>query len=268
METENKCSEQLLENFSKIHLTYINQIFGDLSVREIIAEKYYILQQQVNEEFNINITNTQPIYDFSKTTLMGRDGLTEHHLLTTNGSIKCSIEDNIQNIDVDINDTLCQSYSLLNYFHIPIATDKKERQMQMIKLYKVLLHNSEFIEELNQIIMNLVSMSKKPLTKASRATQRKQDKWIDYIQTRQMNLFKTSQFVRKNINEIQEIIKQNIIDALQHWENYGYLYFIGNGNCNSYETYLFINRPRQTRSQARVVGGKKRKRKTKRKRRT
>ena len=33
-----QCTERKLENFGKKHITYINQIFGDMGVREIIAE--------------------------------------------------------------------------------------------------------------------------------------------------------------------------------------------------------------------------------------
>ena len=36
----NNCSEINLEIFSKEHYTYINQIFGDETIREIIKEMY------------------------------------------------------------------------------------------------------------------------------------------------------------------------------------------------------------------------------------
>ena len=35
-----KCSEENLLNFSEKHYTYINQIFGDATVRQIIEEEY------------------------------------------------------------------------------------------------------------------------------------------------------------------------------------------------------------------------------------
>ena len=34
------CSKEKLEEFSKKHFTYINQIFGDATVRQIIEEEY------------------------------------------------------------------------------------------------------------------------------------------------------------------------------------------------------------------------------------
>ena len=50
------CTERKLINFSKKHYTYINQIFGDISVREIIKEIY------PNDKFNFVVLKALVFY--------------------------------------------------------------------------------------------------------------------------------------------------------------------------------------------------------------
>jgi hypothetical protein len=233
---ETKCSEEELEIFGKEMYTYINQIFGDQTVRSIINDFYMPLQEQMNIAFGLNILSyTQPIYDFSIIQIPEME--TEHHILVKRlrpMEILCSVDLNIQNITKDINDTLCQSYSLLNYFHIPIATDKKERQLQMIRMYRILLNNNELKQKIiDEIIDNYKNLLKQN-TKASRRKLKQSDKWYDFTNPKNPLLF------RKTSSQIFE----NIQNTLDKWNNFGYLYFIGEGNCNSYEIYLNSKRKR------------------------
>ena len=63
-----KCEKINLELFSKQHYTYINQIFGDLTIREIIKETYAPREW----EFEIEAANAD--FEYSN-----------HHILTKPG---------------------------------------------------------------------------------------------------------------------------------------------------------------------------------------
>jgi hypothetical protein len=188
------CSDIKLESFSKEHFTYINQIFGDQTVREIISEIY------PNRKYEFGIEETGEEFENSS-----------HHVLinkATNTSI-CSVDTGYQNILINKNDTLCQSYSLLTYFKIPINPDQKQRQFDMIAMYRdYLLSNPTFIAELNDIITN------KDNNKL----------WTDYTYNNTNNKIKYVVMDKRGI-------LQKIKNVLTKWENYGYLYFIGDGKC-------------------------------------
>lgn len=125
---------QKLDSFSKRHYTYINQIFGDLTIRKIISELF------PSENY---ILSTKK-YD-----------TTHHHIVKYKNSRKiwCSFNKGYQHYTCD---TLCQSYSLLKYFQPTdseeIFQDPKELQMEMIKMYRKLLASSQFINALSQVI--------------------------------------------------------------------------------------------------------------------
>jgi hypothetical protein len=123
-------------------MTYINQIFGDITVRQIIQELY------PRKHANLQVINT----NFH----------TDHHVLELNGNILCSVEFGYQDPEVDINDTLCQSYTLMSYLEIPFdktpskfATDRQkyDKQLSMIKMYRTILKNKDFINAFSNEIV-------------------------------------------------------------------------------------------------------------------
>ena len=120
------CSKEKLEEFSKQHFTYINQIFGDATVREIIEEEY-------PTTYKFEVEETGADFDFSfHHTVKDRD---DDHVI-------CSVAEGYQDIYKNKNDTLCQSYSLMNYFDIEIPVDKKEKQMVMIQMYRDIINGT------------------------------------------------------------------------------------------------------------------------------
>jgi hypothetical protein len=132
---------------------------------------------------------------------------TDHHVLSSKkrGSI-CSVNQGHQNPDIDVNDTLCQSYSLLNYFNIRIAKDKKAKQVAMVKMYRTkLLNNPAFIKKLDEVIHAENVGTWKDHTKQSSGNH-----------NLQMNKAKILSEIRKTLDQ---------------WEDYGYHYFIGDGTC-------------------------------------
>ena len=129
-----KLSNNTLEQFGRKHLTYINQIFGDMTVREIISEvfpnkQYTFKVEQAGQGFEIN---------------------TDHHILydISNNQTVCSTKMRCnghicQDIRRDVNDTLCQSYPL--FIAKKIKRGKKERQIEMVRMYREILNNELFI---------------------------------------------------------------------------------------------------------------------------
>lgn len=131
------CTKEKLEQFSLEHFTFINQFFGDETVREVIAECF------PNDKYEFKIEK------------VGHGAF--HHVLIgkTNGTKEkrvCSFEKGHQNMETDKNDTLCQSYSLLTYLGVRIKKDKKQKQIDMVAMYEALLEDKEFKKKLSATI--------------------------------------------------------------------------------------------------------------------
>jgi hypothetical protein len=132
-----------------------------------------------------------------------------HHVLVTtkDNKEKCSVDDGFQNVNINSHDTLCQSYSLLTYRNKKIHCSQKERQMDMIKMYREFLENDEFINLLNDEVI----------------TNKKNKKlWKNYASHKKKTVYVTM--------KIDSIVK-HINKVLDLWEAYGYYWFIGDGTC-------------------------------------
>jgi len=170
-----------LNKFSKEHFTFINQFFGDQTVREVIAQVF------PNKKYRFEIED----YETS-----------HHHVLYDIKKKRkiCSIENNIQDMHIDKNDTLCQSYSLLTFFNLSIDENKVKRQMDMINMYESILESKYFRKTLEETI-----------DIPNRA-------WRDY---------------RAEGNPPLTLQKSSFYSAikrtLNHWREYGYHFFIGKG---------------------------------------
>ena len=195
-----KLSNNTLEQFGRKHLTYINQIFGDMTVREIISEvfpnkQYTFKVEQAGQGFEIN---------------------TDHHILydISNNQTVCSTKMRCnghicQDIRRDVNDTLCQSYSLLVYRKKKIKRGKKERQIEMVRMYREILNNEMFIYKFKKEILS---------------NHKNKGLWSNYVKNKN-GLFK--------LEMNGETILYKIYEALNNWEDYGYMYFIGKGEVIS-----------------------------------
>lgn len=219
-----ECTNTLLHNFSNEHFTYINQIFGDMSVRDIIMKIY----KNPKYEFFPEPVETEAF----------ESGF--HHILISkkpekNGEKKklyCSVDFGFQNLSINKNDTLCQSYSLLQYLNIPIdkhysykdnspiITEKSTMlvQREMINMYRKILKNKKFIKEFH---------------------------FIDFENSFDENgekMFRN--YTKKNSPPLnldsKEILKQ-VHKVLDEWEQYGYRFFMGTGKCKNKELVHDIN---------------------------
>ena len=206
------CSAEKLLAFSKKHYTYINQIFGDASVRKIIEEEY-------PTTWEFKVAKAGPEF-----------GNSFHHTVRDREDpqlIICSGEDGVQDLNKNVNDTLCQSYSLMNFFEIPIQLSEEKgklkqiyhetNQRAMVQMYRNLLDGN--IENYEGIDF------KEILTNEILSDKRNKKLWRD---------FSTS---RGNVNMDPEVLFKNIEDTLDEWEDYGYWFFIGKGECPTHSTY-------------------------------
>ena len=140
--TKDLCTQRKLDHFKWKHLTYINQFFGDMSVREIISEVY----PNKCLEFKVEKAGE------------GFEENTEHHVLYDKTKKKkiCSVDTlKLQNTNINKYDTLCQSYTLLVYFDRKMFKTHKARQMEMIQMYRDILANRTLIKKIdNEIVSN------------------------------------------------------------------------------------------------------------------
>lgn len=205
------CTDEKLNEFSHEHYTYINQIFGDLTVREIISEVF------PNKKYIFDAVESGAEFEGSY-----------HHVLinTKTNEEVCSVDNGYQNIYINKNDNLCQSYSLLTYFNENIHPDQKQRQMDMIKMYRNILNNKKFIKNFKDII--------KP--------KKKEDMW------KISNNNNSTVHMKYDMNNILKKIK----DVLDNWEEYGYYYFIGEGKCPVEPKKTTISSTRTTRKNTQV----------------
>jgi hypothetical protein len=204
------CRNEKLEKFSRMQYSYINQVFGDRTVRGYISALY----PNPNYRFFVELTAK---YD-------------RHHVLkkipqepgtgTTKPKPKrefwCSVDNGLQDDRINENDTFCQTYTLMEYLHVPIPEDQKEKQMEMIRMYRDLLSRKDFIEG------RVVKWTKKGNPK----------KTLHGLSAIDTSAWKdTTDGTEKDFpTEIDDIVEK-IEETLDEWEAYGYHYFIGNGQC-------------------------------------
>ena len=207
------CSAEKLLAFSKKHYTYINQIFGDATVRQIIEEEYPTTWQ-------FKVAKAGPEF-----------GNSFHHTVRDREQpemIVCSGIDGVQDLNKNVNDTLCQSYSLMNYFEIPIQLSEEKgklkqiyhetNQKAMIQMYRDLLDGN--IENYEGIDF------KEILTNEILSDKRNKKLWRNFMSPR-----------GGHVNMKPEVLFKNIEDTLDEWEEYGYWFFIGKGECPTHNTY-------------------------------
>jgi len=201
------CTNEKLIQFGNAHYTFINQIFGDKGVREEIAKiwrtnihKYKMDLDNLDEDSGFDDENHHVIYlkddegKFSK----------EKKWCSAYGCEEPGEEfpPCYQDISRDINDTLCQSYALLKYlgYTFPRGTSRaarKQLQMNMVAMYRMIITNDQFREVLNDFEIS---------------------SWENFVDG-------------GVLHPDPAVLLENISNVLDEWEAYGYHYFIGKGTC-------------------------------------
>ena len=231
------CTNDSLEEFYSAWYTYINQVFGDEEVRELIQDYYK------DPEYKLEARLHGPGEPFEGT---------HHHIVSyknkKNKMIICSAEQGYQNIDKNKNDMLCQSYSLMNYLHRPMepADPKNDdndvynmrRQQKMVEMYREFLADTTFLQKLNTLFKKIKKDEPR--------------RWLSYINASNKYDSNEHEKTKKFLKPVDwDNIVQEIEKVLYIWERYGYWEFIKKGKCPD-EEYISVlqtpNAPRGKRS--------------------
>lgn len=215
------CNNDNLIIFGRAHMSYINQIFGDETIRDIIQEVFPMGGKLVIEPADENFE-----YSVHHVYYMNEDEdplseLTEEEQAARGENFVdtriCSVANEYQDIDVDVNDTLCQSYSLMAFLQIEFDTtpsknanraQKYAKHKAMIKMYRDILDYPDFHWKLAAIVKD--SKNKKL--------------WKDTVD--EAHPFYINQRF-KTVDRLVSTIKR----VLTIWENYGWHYFVEQGTC-------------------------------------
>lgn len=168
--------------FGNYFETYINQILGDQTVREMISEIW-------------------PRKGLRFKTITDEGG--DHHIVIDDDGYEYNSKNTLQtNSDKD---NLCQTYSLAFWFgKILSKRCRKRNQMEIIELIKKIFSNEKFISLLNEDLIK--NETNKHL-------------WSIYAQRKPNGPYvKTGKYVKMHI----DIIRKNIFKTLKIWKEYGY----------------------------------------------
>lgn len=206
--TMTECTQTKLSNFGKKHFTFINQFFGDVQIRKIITEIF------PNKNYRLEVEAADETFEYSKHHYLYQIKYDKNgNELVGKGKKVCSVAGKYQNIYINKNDTLCQSYTLLRYlgYNFNLKMTRKEIQSRMCQMYKKIIENEQFIHIMKKEVL--------PLSE-------NKNRWIDY--TKGNEPFITMKQLRGSNNNYEYLFR-NINDVLSKWESYGYSYFIGEG---------------------------------------
>ena len=180
-----------LVKFSWMHYTNINQIFGDLEVRDIIEHVFpndkIGFEHYTDEEFGFH----HYVYD-------------KYTLNTT-----CSIGEKVQDTSVNVNDNLCATYSILAYFGVPFVADPMENQMNMIRVCRKIINNKRFVASVKAAILT---------------DPQERKRWEIYNRVTEKSRERAY-----HVNMDPVAFWEKIRGVLDEWEEFGHIFFIGDG---------------------------------------
>ena len=201
-----KCSKEDLNKFSHLHTAFINQIFGDITVREIIKECF-------PKKGFFTVEKGEGAFLHSS-----------HHVFSPSKYAKkiCSADNRYQNTDTDTNDTLCQSYSLMSYFEMNFDKTpsdvasilvKYRRQIFMCHMYRFILASPEFLKKFKEVLHE----ENNALWKYPVREDEDDPDCICIIKE-----LKTSEKIVSIIHKVLSI-----------WEHYGWKHYVLKGTCST-----------------------------------
>jgi hypothetical protein len=220
-------SNQKLCEFGMDHYNYVNQLLGDLTIREIIQEEFkspedwILFTVRAGHDFDDSFHHlcVKPgSINPSKATVKQLKEILEKEGVSTKGLKNkpdyvyktwlvlkdtdtdavdswCSVDEGLQNIHTHPQNTLCQSYSVMKYLGFIKDTDKnptKDLQNRMAEMWKLIVSNKNIS---GQIIFSV--------------TQKSDD----------------GEFLMKDVSPRSKGIIKKINKILDEWRDYGWKYF-------------------------------------------
>ena len=225
MSLQSEITSQDLIDFSGWFQTYINQVFGSSSVRQAIGEMYE------NSE-----------YELMDPVMLTQDGF--HHILRVkkptitpniDGIWSSDMVEDYQDMTVNHNDTLCQSYTLAKLANVlpgdpdPCDIDKHiSNQMAIVSFYRDIIKRSGFIDCMGDIFNNVYDvMQFKDKAEREYTLQETAAVWKDFTKRGHPSISLPKGDICERQRYTQRFI-QHISDTLDMWEDYGYMWFVGN----------------------------------------
>jgi len=227
-----KSDKKMLDDFSHLFVTYINQIFGDRTLRTIIYEEFgkksynkdlrfglvafHRHEDPSDEWVEANEKDSVPkkeasYYDDKKDQVTLEDSDNNHHVLydVKNKRYIDSVNTEgmkYQHQERDENDSLCQSYTLMFFLDFEMDNDPIQKQMQIIGMYEWLLKQKNFLNKVRKEMFYKKDQDN--------------EHWID----EEGNILPTQNKI------VFQYLIHRIKDTLVLWEKYGYWHFIEKGN--------------------------------------
>ena len=224
---ESKIDNQKLCEFGMNHYNYINQLLGDLTIRQIIQEEFEIPEgwilftEQSGADFDnsfhhlcvkpgsidpraLTVKQLKEILEKEGVSTKGLKNKPDYVYKTwlvlkdtdTDAVVSwCSVDEGLQNIHTYPQDTLCQSYSVMKYLGLIKDTDEKPTknlQNRMAKMWKDIVSNKNISD---QIIFSVKQKSD------------------------------DGEFLMKDISPRSSGIINKINKVLDEWCDYGWRYF-------------------------------------------
>lgn len=227
-----KSQKNLLEDFSHLFVTYINQIFGDRTMRTLIYEEFGKKSYNKHLRFGLvafhryedpsdewveandkdSVSKKEASYYDNKTDQVTLEDSDDNHHVLYDVKHKRYVDSvntegmKYQDQERDENDSLCQSYTLMFFFNFEMDNDPIQKQMQIIGMYEWLLNQKTFLNKVNKELFYKKNKDN--------------EHWID----EDGHILPT-----QNKTDFQYLIHR-IKDTLKLWEKYGYWHFIGKGD--------------------------------------
>lgn len=205
-----------LTQFSWDHYNTINQVFGNHIVQQVIPgekRKADAAIRQVGRSDEENRAYKRLKIDSSggwRGDRYSKDF--DVHFVVQEGPyfLRSRIRDSIaEGIQPPMgNDTLCQSYALLNLYGIEWSCDSYTNQRAMIQFYRGLLDSSEFHQRMVDDVLMQYDVF-----------------WTDFQTGKPLLMLRSARPARKQVDRAWKTLVQRMRGVLNDWENFGMAHF-------------------------------------------
>lgn len=242
------CYEKL-HKFSLQHFAYINQIFGDITIRELIQE-YYLGNKTTKHKGKLDAKHKKQMKALKLQANQGTGAFSDSHhhvIVKKTGEIEwCSASiRTVQHIKINLNDTLCQSYSLFEYLRrageldgiddlkdMTIEGYYKNKKINTVADQRAAsrentIHNQMVLIKMYQKILGEKNLWKYIREQVFFPTMFENGVYWKFDEFSDDELVKMA-----SDNSLFDVLFGKIENVIKDWENYGYWYFVGEGKCD------------------------------------
>lgn len=210
-----KLIDKKLTDFSYDHYSTINQVFGTDIVQQVIpfdSRQEDAVIRPIGRMDEENILYKRLKIDNSSGWRSDRYSKNfDVHFVVQEGPyfLRSRIRDPIADgIQPHVgNDTLCQSYALLNLYGIEWSSNSHKNQRKMIQFYRRLLDSREFNKQMEDVLMQYDVA------------------WKDFKTKKPLLNLKSLHPTKKQLRKAWKTLTKRMRRVLSDWENFGMDYF-------------------------------------------